>query len=435
MALSPQQMAALQAIQEQSVRDYITSGGVLDPNNLPPDWFRQYLTDRHMGYNARVQSILNRHRRLQNYLATGGTVPPLSQQSLEILLPQAPTPAVAPAQTRPSWAYPVFWAIGALATVLLVVLSAWALFLWLNSPKTGVADGAGPTPTPSAVITSAPTAAPTVAPTNAPTQAPTAAPTMGPTTAPTSMPTQAPTAPSTTTPTETMPPPGDVAACPSDAVILSQQLFGYDAALLRENNAPAEYCLFETNQSLPGQNTYTLASCPDGYTCEMDTVGPGGKLAYGPQDGPFVFEHASLRLVAAYPSWDPIHFPCTELGNSQSFVNDTAASSGWKVEPVGFTCEDELQPGTPPSSWTVNTCPPDGSAAEVAATIGGLPGEWTIGSDANGTYWKRAANSPRATLMAPWGKLDVWNGQPPTLHFGPGEPSSKSYEATWHCSQ
>lgn len=98
MALNPQQMAALQAIPEPTVRNYITSGGVLDPGNLPPPWFIQIIVLRAHGQN--VDALIARHRRLAAFVAPPSNGVISDPQNMQVLQ-QAPPAQAGPAQAAP----------------------------------------------------------------------------------------------------------------------------------------------------------------------------------------------------------------------------------------------------------------------------------------------------------------------------------------------
>ena len=226
-----------------------------------------------------------------------------------------------------------------------------------------------------------------------------------------------------------------VAQCPSVGEA-SMLIAHNEGALVREGgrNSGEEACLFEWRDDLAPSDTIW---CPDGWACELDTVGPNGYYYFG-GGGSYEIDAGSFRLIAAYPDGDPIHSPCAALANSRDFLafsGEPAAS--WKLYPGNFSCEGE-DTGVPPAAVdngsqpdnTGNTCPAKDQAQLVANKVGGYANEW---HRLNEGQWKRASDSTGATLDTPWGTLNVWNGSK-TINTHKGQ-SAFGYEATWNCGK
>jgi hypothetical protein len=237
---------------------------------------------------------------------------------------------------------------------------------------------------------------------------------------PTPIPTAAPTSAPTQAPASAMPSAGAVAQCP-DVTEASTLIAGDPAALVREGgrNLPGEEpCLFETRTNFTEGGTVT---CPDGWACELDTVGPNGYYYFG-GNGSYQIDAGSFRLQAAYPVDDPIQDPCSALANSLDFLIFEGADPNFQLLPGNFGPCTNL-PSQPPHS---NTCP--NTAADVVAALGGSSAnEWTRLNDGQ---WKRNS-SVKANLSAPFGTLDWWDGH--NAHMGTTQAQG-AFEATWNCN-
>lgn len=201
---------------------------------------------------------------------------------------------------------------------------------------------------------------------------------------------------------------GATAKCPT-VVEASMLIAGNESALVREGGGDygTDACLFEFRRDLAPSN---MVTCPDGWGCELDKVGPHGYYYFG-GGGQHAIDAGSFRLVAAYPQGDPIHTPCAALENSRGFLKFEGAPASFQMLPGNFSCGGTSAPNAAPTSSAAPAAPEatqcPTSPDQVASLLGGKGSNWKPEGKPGGWVY----NGPKVSMKHPgYGKIDYDGG-------------------------
>lgn len=196
--------------------------------------------------------------------------------------------------------------------------------------------------------------------------------------------------------------------CPPTREV-SMMIAGTEGALVREGGGEfgTDACLFEYRSSLDNDKTVV---CVDGWACELDIAGPTqGKYYFGGGQQHQI-DAGSFRLVAAYPTGDPIHTPCAALENSRNFLAFQGITD-WTINPGNFNCDGATSTDpqvSSPAAAPAAECPVDSSAA--SALLGGNASLWSSLQDG----WKynrdKVGTDPVALRHPGFGRIDYDGG-------------------------